>query len=237
VVLNGSTLVRGQDYTATNGTTISGLSPALVANDVLEVFSFIAFNVANTYTQSQVDGLLADYMGMRMIVPTSVANGTISSTGAVSFSAASSVSLNGVFSSTYDNYKVMIILTTAASAGIRFRTRVSGTDLTSSTYRHLSYYANSAANSFSALDASSSATSGSLGYGGSRSSSIEFDIFNPKLLEYTHLRAKSTFADGTNMFALDSGIVVNDLVSYDGFTIYPESSNITGTIRVYGYKN
>lgn len=54
VVLNGSTLVRGQDYTATNGTSITGLSPALVANDVLEVFSFIAFNVANTYTQTQV---------------------------------------------------------------------------------------------------------------------------------------------------------------------------------------
>jgi len=46
VVLNGSTLVRGQDYTATNGTSITGLSPALVANDVLEVFSFIAFTVA-----------------------------------------------------------------------------------------------------------------------------------------------------------------------------------------------
>jgi hypothetical protein len=63
VVLNGSTLVRGQDYTATNGTSITGLSPALVANDVLEVFSFIAFSVANTYTQSQVDGLLT-YKGV-----------------------------------------------------------------------------------------------------------------------------------------------------------------------------
>jgi hypothetical protein len=58
VVLNGAVLVRGHDYTATTGTTITGLSPALVASDVLEVFSFIAFTVANTYTQSQVDGLL-----------------------------------------------------------------------------------------------------------------------------------------------------------------------------------
>jgi len=57
VVLNGAVLVRGHDYTATNGTSITGLSPALVANDVLEVFSFIAFTVANTYTQSQSDGL------------------------------------------------------------------------------------------------------------------------------------------------------------------------------------
>jgi len=63
VVLNGSTLVRGQDYTATNGTSITGLSPALVANDVLEVFSFIAFNVANTYTQTQVDGFVTSLGG------------------------------------------------------------------------------------------------------------------------------------------------------------------------------
>ena len=59
VVLNGAVLVRGHDYTATTGTTITGLSPALVASDVLEVFSFIAFSVANTYTQAQVDGLIA----------------------------------------------------------------------------------------------------------------------------------------------------------------------------------
>ena len=175
--------------------------------------------------------------GLVLVKPSSVVNGTDNGKGTVSFSGVgtSGVSLNNVFNSTYDNYRIMIILTTAASAGIRFRVRASNADLTSSTYRHLSYYANSAANSFSALDASSSATSGSLGYGGSRSSSIEFDIFNPKLLEYTHLRAKSTFADSTNMFALDSGIVVNDLISYDGFTIYPESSTITGSVSVYGY--
>ncbi len=39
------------------------MSPALVANDVLEVFSFIAFNVANTYTQSQVDGFVTSLGG------------------------------------------------------------------------------------------------------------------------------------------------------------------------------
>ena len=63
VVLNGAVLVRGHDYTATTGTTITGLSPALVASDVLEVFSFIAFTVANTYTQSQVDGFVSSLGG------------------------------------------------------------------------------------------------------------------------------------------------------------------------------
>jgi hypothetical protein len=68
VVLNGAVLVRGSDYTATTGTTITGLSPALVASDVLEVFSFIAFTVANTYTQSQVDGLVAAAGKVKQIV-------------------------------------------------------------------------------------------------------------------------------------------------------------------------
>ena len=101
VVLNGAVLVRGFDYTATTGTTITGLSPALVANDVLEVFSFIAFSVANTYTQSQVDGLIAAVSaqdGMKLIVPTSAVNGTVSATGGVTFSGVTSVSLNGCFS-------------------------------------------------------------------------------------------------------------------------------------------
>lgn len=57
VYLNGALLVRGYDYIATNGTSITSLSPALVTNDVIEIFSFNTFNVANTYTQSQSDGL------------------------------------------------------------------------------------------------------------------------------------------------------------------------------------
>ncbi len=63
VVLNGAVLVRGHDYTATNGTTITGLSPALVANDVLEVFSFIAFTVANTMAGE--DALVEATEGLR----------------------------------------------------------------------------------------------------------------------------------------------------------------------------
>jgi len=57
VYVNGALQVRGQDYTATNGTSITGLS-ALAVNDVVEVFAYTAFTVANTYTQSQIDALI-----------------------------------------------------------------------------------------------------------------------------------------------------------------------------------
>lgn len=55
VYLNGVLLVRAQDYTATNGTSIASLSPALAANDVLEVITFTAFDVATAIPNSLFD--------------------------------------------------------------------------------------------------------------------------------------------------------------------------------------
>jgi plastocyanin len=47
------------NYTATNGTSIS-LNEALVASDVIEVLSVQSFDVANTYTQAQIDDKLSN---------------------------------------------------------------------------------------------------------------------------------------------------------------------------------
>ncbi len=55
VYLNGVLLVRSQDYTASNGTSITGLSPALVANDVLEIITFTAFDVAQVLEETLLE--------------------------------------------------------------------------------------------------------------------------------------------------------------------------------------
>ena len=55
VYLNGVLLVRSQDYTATNGTSITGLSPALSASDVLEIITFTAFDIATAISNSILD--------------------------------------------------------------------------------------------------------------------------------------------------------------------------------------
>jgi hypothetical protein len=47
VYLNGVLLARGSDYTATNGTTITGLT-ALAANDIAEVITFNPSNIITT---------------------------------------------------------------------------------------------------------------------------------------------------------------------------------------------
>ena len=54
VYLNGILLVRGDDYTATNGTSITGLSP-LNAGSIVEILSFKSITIADVYTQSQSD--------------------------------------------------------------------------------------------------------------------------------------------------------------------------------------
>jgi hypothetical protein len=55
VYLNGVLLVRGEDYIASNGTSIASLSPALTASDVLEIITFTAFEVATTIPNSILD--------------------------------------------------------------------------------------------------------------------------------------------------------------------------------------
>ena len=58
VSLNGVVLKPGDDYTATNGTSIV-LTVAAALNDELNVYAFSSFNVANTYTQAQSDSRYA----------------------------------------------------------------------------------------------------------------------------------------------------------------------------------
>jgi hypothetical protein len=55
VYLNGVLMVRAQDYTATNGTSITGFSPALAASDVIEIITFTAFDVATAIPNSLLD--------------------------------------------------------------------------------------------------------------------------------------------------------------------------------------
>lgn len=65
VFLNGVRLVRGDDYQATTGTSITGLT-ALSANDVVEILVFQAVDVANAVTSTYANstfvpnGLITD---------------------------------------------------------------------------------------------------------------------------------------------------------------------------------
>jgi len=54
VYLNGTMLVRGQDYVATTGSSITSLA-ALVASDVVEILTFSPFVITNAVDQTLID--------------------------------------------------------------------------------------------------------------------------------------------------------------------------------------
>lgn len=179
--------------------------------------------------------------GLVQVSPTSVAvgsgSGSVDANGAVTFTTVSSISLNGCFSSSYDNYKIVLYATTSSSQYAQLRVRASGTDLSTSTYRYSVNYGNSANGSWTYLINSSSDSKIVLGYTGVNGFFISTDISQPFTANYTHLASTHSWADGTNLFNLLGAGMVNNTTSYDGFTLYPGSGTFTGTIRVYGYRN
>ena len=57
VYLNGIKLQLAVDFTGTSGTTVV-LATGATAGDIVDIISYGAFNVANTYTQAQTDNLI-----------------------------------------------------------------------------------------------------------------------------------------------------------------------------------
>jgi hypothetical protein len=227
VYLNGVLLVRGQDYTATNGTSITGLT-ALAANDVVEVYGVVARVVGDVYTQAQTNSLLD-------------AKSNVSTTGLVllnttTVSAATSVNFNNVFTSTYQNYLISGNLTASSAGEILVRMRVNGVDATGADYSD-----NFAAVVNGTVSASTltGATSARVCYFITSNVNTTFNtnVMNPQLTSKTNLSAMSSMqnASGNSEGALVFGFH-NQAVSYDGFTLYKGSGNFTGTIKVYGYK-
>jgi len=226
VVLNGAVLVRGHDYTATNGTSITGLSPALVANDVVEVFSFMAFNVANTYTQSQADGLFQ----------TKATNGLVL-LNTTSFSAATSASFpNGTFSATYKNYRILVNCVINSGSGTLYaRLRVGGSDNTSSVYQiqRLQSQAATTPTSYNSGDTNLWDDFGQLA---TVVRPISADLFQP--FETTPTTFSSIHISGTtgaNLRVMTGNH--SNSTSFDSLSIIPSTGTITGTMSAYGYVN
>ena len=74
VYINGTLITRGQDYTATNGTSIS-LTQALEVGDTVEIFGNPLFSVTDTYTQAQADSRYVNYSGLNAAGKNLIING------------------------------------------------------------------------------------------------------------------------------------------------------------------
>lgn len=173
------------------------------------------------------------------IVPTSVTLGggssTTSTNGMVTFTTATtSILLNGVFSATYNSYRIIFnCLTDVTSQSITARLSVGGTPSTATKYQSnlISTIANAVYGENTALQTSFSM----LPQSASNMTSFNIDVINPFL-------ADRTKAGGNLMTGSTAGVsigcsvnyIFTDQTSFDGFQILT-SGSITGTIQVFGY--
>ena len=173
--------------------------------------------------------------GMDLITPTSVAgSGVTVSGGAVSFSASSTVSVNGCFTSAYENYvAVFTASSSVALAEIRMRLRVSGTDDSANSYKFVNLFIEP---SLSASRATSTSMYAGRASNNADANSLTVDIFRPQIANRTIFNAQNTLSIN-NGFAMVSGGYFDAATQFDGFSIYPDSGTITGTLRVYGLRN
>ena len=235
VYVNGALQVRGQDYTATNGTSVV-MSTGLAVNDVVEIFAYTAFTVANAYTKSETDGLVSTASGLQLIVPGSVAvgsgTGSANTAGYVSFSGSSSVSLNNVFSSTYDNYRIVVnVDSTSASNEIWLRLRLSGTDTNTNYYRSGWYVTN--ANTSGTWYVGNPGSEVILVDGGTDTKTASVDVYYPNKNTETNFSGFSRAPAQSNTF----GCHQYSTTQFTGFSLITSTGTMAGNVAVYGYKD
>jgi hypothetical protein len=125
VYLNGVLLVRSQDYTATTGTSITGLSPALSASDVLEIITFTAFDVATTISNS-----ILDAKGDLIVASTNDTPGKLSvGTNGQVLTASSTAALGVTWTTPAAGYSAPTLGTTVVTSGVTITTISGLTDV------------------------------------------------------------------------------------------------------------
>jgi len=173
--------------------------------------------------------------GLELITPTSVAGTGVSLSGAtVTFTAASAASINGCFSTLYQNYKIEISITTSGQVMLQYRFRTSGTDNATLNYGNQALVADST--TVSAVR-STSQNIGDLGQMVlSDLSFFDITVYSPFETAKTGMLVQNGSFVG-EAYMRNQSNVMKASTSFDGISLIPVSGTITGTARVYGYRN
>lgn len=176
--------------------------------------------------------------GLNLISPSSIANsgGSASASGGeVTFTGVTSVSLNGVFSSDYDNYKILL-RTKIASGNVELqsRMRLSGTDATTN---YNTQYIYATATSVGA--GNNSTTYAQVAYVGASNWNLsDLTISGPALAESTAFICPTSYMNSASNVRMEQWFGLHTTATaYDGITFTVSGSSVTGKLRVYGYKN
>jgi hypothetical protein len=157
---------------------------------------------------------------------------------ATNVSGAGSYSFNNVFSSTYDNYKIIITnVVGTANTDISMRLRASGTDTTT----------NYTAERIFGYGSTNGAAANYLGtdewFAGYTSSSLSnymihsTEIFNPQAAKVTTAYTTIANNDAGTWVMSNQAAFQSATTQFDGFSLLAVSGNLSATVRIYGFQN
>jgi len=157
------------------------------------------------------------------------------------FSGAVTASFNDVFTSTYNNYRILIQLdsTSANNQPVGMRLRVSGTDSTTN-YRTATSYneGTDTAAAYRNLRGTDEFTLPEIDDNYSDEWYANIDLYSPQQTRKTGFISGSyaTKSNNTEMYEFTTA-VNTAATSYTGFSLFSATGNLAGTVWIYGYEN
>jgi hypothetical protein len=179
-----------------------------------------------------IEDVLPTIGGLVTATPTTIANSGGSSSltaNTVGFSGVNSISLNGCFTTAYDNYRIIIRYIGSTGLDIALRLRVGGADASgASDYTRQNFFAFS-----TTVGADTSAgSSHNVGTANTTNGVSAIELLGPANAVATFFNVNAGRSDSIRTL---TGFH-NQATAYDGFTIIPNTGTITGSITVYGYR-
>jgi hypothetical protein len=231
LVKDGAAAIRTLGSSA--DTTVKALSPGTTAGDLDYYTSGTAKARLAIGTAGQIlkvnSGATAPEWG------DAAASGLNLIQAPTTFTGVSSQSINNVFTSTYTNYRVIVIFTSSSNPGnlVNLRFRVGGVD-TSVNYSGQRIFGSNttvgAGRNSSGTD--DHCTGGETG----DSNPLIMDIFNPQAAAQTQILTEGWSNAASTARSLSGGRQ-SDATQFDGFTLFAAVGTFGGVITIYGLAN
>lgn len=149
-------------------------------------------------------------------------------------SAASSVTADGVFTSTYTNYRINLVYNTSTTNDVSLKLRASGTSASTS-YNRQTFTSTSTTNTGANATGQTSFLVGP-NSNGTRRCYATIDVSGPQTSDQTSFQVNVTLFQGDNSGRVFLIYGMHDATSaYDGFELLVASGTFSGSYTVYGY--
>lgn len=228
--------------TAARGSAIGTAASEGMVSYLNDTDSLEVYRAVGTASPTWQPVAFESYTGNSGLIPVSNGTATVAGAGSsvsenalgtITFGTATSLTFDNVFTSTYTDYKVLLVFSGSATTfNVTSQFRAAGSTLSAASYNWAHTYTNlGAAFVFETAGNSTSMTAfqNALGAG---VNILEYTIAQP-----TNAATRTQIA-GVAMRSRNSGIVSADYAvttAVDGFTLVPSTGNFSGTLTVYGF--